>query len=72
MAANKRKRKSQNPVRCPVQSDENSGENSIDYDVAADLSIKKVRLPAQAAPASAKETEVGESAAVRRPCRRCP
>uniref|UniRef100_W8B9B9 Protein disconnected n=1 Tax=Ceratitis capitata TaxID=7213 RepID=W8B9B9_CERCA len=40
-SSNKRKRKSQNPVRCTVQSDENSCDNSTQYDVAADLSLKK-------------------------------
>ncbi|XP_039959740.1 uncharacterized protein LOC120774292 [Bactrocera tryoni] len=39
--SNKRKRKSQNPVRCTVQSDENSCDNSTEFDVAADLSLKK-------------------------------
>ncbi|XP_028896432.2 uncharacterized protein LOC105212798 [Zeugodacus cucurbitae] len=38
--SNKRKRKSQNPVRCTVQSDENSCDNSTEFDVAADLSLK--------------------------------
>ncbi|XP_017488245.1 PREDICTED: AF4/FMR2 family member 4-like, partial [Rhagoletis zephyria] len=39
--SNKRKRKSQNPVRCTVQSDENSCDNSNEYDLVADLSVKK-------------------------------
>ncbi|KAH8273218.1 hypothetical protein KR026_007332, partial [Drosophila bipectinata] len=42
VAASKRKRKSQNPVRCPVQ---NFPDSSLDYDVAADLSLKKKCLP---------------------------
>ncbi|XP_068159658.1 uncharacterized protein disco-r [Drosophila tropicalis] len=64
-AASKRKRKSQNPVRCTVQSDENSCDNSLDYDVAvaADLSIKKIRVSGESVKAKESEeaTEVATS-----------
>ncbi|KAH8327353.1 hypothetical protein KR074_010129, partial [Drosophila pseudoananassae] len=61
VAASKRKRKSQNPVRCPVQ---NFPDSSLDCDIAADLSLKKVCLPVKPKEiiVPAKEPEIlGES-----------
>ncbi|KAM7349297.1 disco-related basonuclin zinc finger protein isoform 1-T2 [Cochliomyia hominivorax] len=39
-SSSKRKRKNQNPVRCAIRSNENSCDNSNDYDMASDLSMK--------------------------------
>uniref|UniRef100_A0A1B0A9U7 C2H2-type domain-containing protein n=1 Tax=Glossina pallidipes TaxID=7398 RepID=A0A1B0A9U7_GLOPL len=39
-SSSKRKRKSQNPVRCAVQSNEASCDNSVDSEMAADLSLR--------------------------------
>ncbi|XP_054730051.1 uncharacterized protein LOC129238856 [Anastrepha obliqua] len=58
--SNKRKRKSQNPVRCTVQSDENSCDNSNEYDVAADLSLKK-SVPKASSEAEDNETKGDDS-----------
>ncbi|KAH8310172.1 hypothetical protein KR067_003602, partial [Drosophila pandora] len=62
VAASKRKRKSLNPLRCPIQP-ESFADNSLDCDVVADLSLKKICLPSQPKEicVQAKEPVEGES-----------
>lgn len=62
VAASKRKRKSLNPLRCPIQT-ESFADSSLDCDVAADLSLKKVCLPSKPKEicVPAKEPVEGES-----------
>ncbi|XP_073829642.1 disco-related basonuclin zinc finger protein [Musca autumnalis] len=54
-SASKRKRKNQNPVRCAVQSTENSCDNSNDYDMANDVTIKSETRDGEEAQSLIKE-----------------